>query len=64
MSKWVAILMLKICYKYIFGNICVSILKASMLKCYSSQNSSNNILVSLGVSQYLRELFYIKHLFQ
>ena len=26
MSKWVAILMLRICYKYIFGNICVNVL--------------------------------------
>jgi hypothetical protein len=31
MSKWVAILMLRTCYKYIFGNICVNILKTSML---------------------------------
>ena len=35
MSKWVTVLMLRICYKYIFGNICVNILKTSMLQCYT-----------------------------
>jgi len=33
MSKWVAILMLRICYKYIFGNICVNILKITYQFC-------------------------------
>ena len=31
MSKWAAILMLRMCYKYNFGNICVNILKTNML---------------------------------
>ena len=34
MSTWVTILVLRVCYKYIFSNICVNILKTNMLKFY------------------------------